>query len=272
MILKEEQINYYHENGYLVINNLFSKSDTEILNAEALQFNDLKELPNVILEKNGDIRSVFAPHKISDVYDNFYKQDRLVNPTKQLLHSDVYLYQFKLNNKRAFTGDLWEWHQDFPYWHIDDGVGLPKMVSVMILLQDTTSIQGPLIFIPKSHKVGIVDFEPKEHLKANSHSNENVDLMNSLSADLKYTIKKDVFTKLINKNAFFEASGQAGTCIFFHPNVFHASNANISPYERNTAIVTYNNVNNLPMDRENNRPDYICSRDFEPITKLNTFK
>lgn len=271
MVLSAEQIKSYHENGYLVIDNLFSKDEAEMFNEEALKFNHLKELPNIILEKNGDVRSVFAPHRSSKVYDHLYKQDRLVGPAKQLLGDDVYLYQYKLNNKKAFTGDWWEWHQDFPYWHLDDGVDTPLMTSVMILLQDTSTLQGPLIFIPKSHKDGIVDFEPKEHLMNIAGSNATLDLKYALSADLKYTIKRDVFTRLINEYGFFEFSGTVGTCIFFHPNIFHASNANISPYERNTAILTYNSVNNLPMDRENNRPDYICLRDFEPIKNLNTF-
>lgn len=271
MILEEEQINFYQENGYLVINNLFSKSEIEALNEEALKFNLLKELPNIILEKNGDVRSVFAPHKISNKYADLFRENRLVSPAKKLLESDVYLYQFKLNNKKAFVGDWWEWHQDFPYWHLDDGVDSPQMISAMILLQDTTTIQGPLTFIPKSHKNGIVDFEPKEHLMAISNSDASTDLKHSLTADLKYTIKKSVITELINNYGFFEASGSAGSCIFFHPNIFHASNSNISPYERNTAIITYNSVNNLPMDRETIRPDYVCSRDFEPITNLNNF-
>jgi ectoine hydroxylase len=270
MILKNEQIDYYNENGYLIINNLFSKPEIDNLNAEATKFSKLKELPNVILEKNGQIRSVFAPHTLSKKYDNLYKQDRLVNPAKQLLGGDVYLYQFKLNNKKAFIGDWWEWHQDFPYWHLDDGVDTPQMVSAMILLQDTTTIQGPLIFIPKSHKKGIVDFEPKEHHKLISNSGVDIDIQNSLNADLKYTIKKNIITDLINKNGFFEASGVAGSCIFFHPNLFHASNSNISPFERNTAIVTYNNVFNLPLNKKSKRPEYLCSRDFEPIKILQT--
>lgn len=270
MVLKQDQINFYHENGYLVIDNLFSKSEIEALQEDALKFNDLKELPNVIFEKNGDVRSVFAPHKTSSKYDDLYRQERLVNPAKQLLGNDIYLYQFKLNNKKAFVGDWWEWHQDFPYWNIDDGVKLPQMISAMIILQDITTIQGPLVFIPKSHKNGIVDFEPKEHIVGSSNSNIKTDLNSSLSADLKYTVKRSIITDLINTYGFFEASGSAGTCFFFHPNLFHASNSNISPFERNTAIVTYNSVNNLPMDKEINRPDYLCSRRFEPIEIMKT--
>jgi ectoine hydroxylase len=258
MILSQQQINYYHENGYLVIDNLFSRSEIDSLNEETATFSQLKNLPNIILENSGEVRSVFAPHKLSEKYEELYRNSDLVTFAEQLIGNEIYLYQFKLNNKRAFIGDWWEWHQDFPYWHLDDGVKLPQMTSAMILMQDTTTLQGPLTFIPKSHKNGIVDFEPKENMNS-------ADLKHSLTADLKYTIKKKMIEELINKYGFYEATGKAGCCIFFHPNLFHASNANISPYERNTAIITYNDVNNLPPDRANNRPGYLCSREFEAI-------
>ena len=56
-----------------------------------------------------------------------------------------------------------------------------------------------------------------------------------------------------------------GTCVFFYPNLFHASNANLSPFDRDTAIVTYNDINNSSDERDNKRSDYICSRKFDAI-------
>ncbi len=69
----------------------------------------------------------------------------------------------------------------------------------------------------------------------------------------------------MDKDGLVVFEGEVGTCVFFHPNLFHASSSNLSPYDRNTAIITYNDVNNKPDDNENNRPEYICSRDFEAI-------
>lgn len=267
MILTEEQIAFYHDKGYLIVENLFTASEIEALQQEAEKFNRLTEMPNVILEESGAVRSVFAPNLFSEKYEDFYREERLVVPSRQLLQNDIYLYQFKLNNKKAFVGDWWEWHQDFPYWHFDDGVKNANMISAMILMQDTRSIQGPLVFIPETHKHGIVNFEPKDHL-GEALSTETTDLKNSLGADLKYTISNELVSQTIQEFGFVEAVGAAGTCFFFHPNLFHASNSNISPYERNTAIVTYNDVNNPPENKKNNRPEYLCSRDFRPIEKL----
>jgi len=88
----------------------------------------------------------------------------------------------------------------------------------------------------------------------------------ALNGDLKFTIKNELIKKMVDQDGIQPGIGKIGTAIFFHPNVYHGSNANISPYDRNTAIMTYNVTSNLPEDRkEKNRPDYICLRDTTPI-------
>jgi ectoine hydroxylase len=265
MELNQTQMDLYKEKGYLILENLFSKEEMNQLVEDTRDFEEQKSLPNIICEENGEIRSIFAPHLNNDSFDRLYHEERLVRLAEQLLEDQVYLYQFKLNNKRAIVGDRWEWHQDFPYWYYDDGVKSSEMVSVMILFQDTKQIQGPMVFIPGSHKNGIVDFEEKVHLLENGGQKKAVSLMSSLNADLKYTIKHKLIKEIAEKEGIIVGEGEVGTCIFFHPNLFHASNANISPFERKTAVITYNNINNLPDNRENKRPEYICSRDFEAI-------
>lgn len=264
MKLSAQQIKQYQENGFLAIENLFSKEEIQELKDGILKI-DPTESPNIVREQDGKIRSIFAPHNFSEAFNSIYQQARIVVPVRQLLkNNEVYLYQYKLNNKKAFTGGAWEWHQDFPFWHIDDGVKNPEMVSVMLLMQDTDYAQGPLMFIPKSHKIGIADFQHKAHL-----SGKNVPIENSLNGDLKFTIKKELIKKMVDKDGIKGGIGKIGTVLFFHPNVYHASNGNISPYDRNTAIITYNVTSNLPEDKkEKNRPNYICSRDFRPIRPI----
>jgi len=128
-------------------------------------------------------------------------------------------------------------------------------------LQDTSIIQGPLIVIPRSQKNGVVEFEYKKHLHDKSNG-KKINLLNSLNNDLKFTVNKRILSSMINKEGVVVCEGTVGTCIFFHPNLFHASNSNISPFDRNTAIITYNSINNIPSLSRNIRPDYLCSREF----------
>jgi len=261
-MLNETQINSYKENGFLILKNLIQKDEIQNLKDKLKQFENYVLEPNIICEENGDIRSIFAPETQDQSFEKLYKDQRILIPGKQLLDSEVYLYQYKLNLKKPFGGKFWEWHQDFPYWYHEDGVKTPHMVSVMILLDNVKSFQGPLLLIPKSHKEGIVQINKKEHL-----SNKN-SLINSLNTDLKYTISNDLVKESERKNGIVSIEGMEGLVVFFHPNIFHASNSNISPYNRSTAIITYNSVNNIPQNIDSPRPEYISYRNHEPLKPI----
>jgi Phytanoyl-CoA dioxygenase (PhyH) len=48
---------------------------------------------------------------------------RVLGPVKQIMGDDIYLYQSRLNYKRARTGDVFQWHQDYQSWLMD---GVPN--------------------------------------------------------------------------------------------------------------------------------------------------
>ena len=72
----------------------------------------------------------------------------------QLLDEDVYMHQYKVNAKAAFDGEVWQWHQDFGTWHRDDEMPEPRAMNIAVYLDDVTPANGPLLFIPGSHKDG----------------------------------------------------------------------------------------------------------------------
>ncbi len=272
MELTQEQIEFYNENGYLKIENYLSDEELNLLESEFPKTID-KKSPRIILEDNGEVRSVFAPHFVNKCYENLALLERLVVPTEQLLDSEIYVHQYKINTKKAFKGDWWEWHQDFPYWHIDDGIKDPRMVSVLIYLQDANSTNGALLVIPKSHKHGIVKFANKnpesfdEKIKYNDH-HKNKDYLSSLNSNIKFTVDHELVKKMANENGIVTASGKRGCVLFFHGNIFHASNTNLSPFNRDAIILTHNSIHNLPANTEKPRPDFLSGRNYEPLKKL----
>lgn len=260
-MLLNNQIESYHKNGFLILNDVFSAIEIAEYNEKLSVFNMHKNEPNVICENNGSIRSVFAPEKQEPYYLNLVTDKRILRASEQLINDKLYLYQYKLNIKEAFVGQNWEWHQDFPYWHYGDGIKNPELISVMILLNDVASYQGPLLLIPETHKDGIVNSNEKSHLEKKNN------LENSLNTDLKYNTSNDLVKKAALKNDIVTFSGKKGSVLFFHPNVFHASNTNVSPFTRNTAIVTYNSVNNIP-EKKSSRPEYVCYSDHTALNIL----
>ena len=67
------------------------------------------------------------------------------------------MHQFKINGKMAFEGDVWQWHQDYGTWKNDDLMPTERAMNVAIFLDDVNEFNGPLMFIPGSHKKGVID-------------------------------------------------------------------------------------------------------------------
>ena len=273
MTLNPEQVSFYNENGYLKLDNYLRETEIEKLCAELPKTIE-KDSPRIILEDNGSVRSIFAPHFVNETYQKLSRLERFVTPSKQLIGRDVYVHQYKVNTKKGLKGDWWEWHQDFPYWHIDDGIKKPDLVSVLIYLQDTDSSNGALLLVPKSHKLGIVKFADKGNLpndaalKYSDHQKTTNNYSSSLNANIKFTIDPGLLMELAKKNSIVTASGKKGTVLFFHSNLFHASNINLTPFDRDAIIITYNSINNLPTNFQNPRPNFLVGKDYNSIENL----
>ena len=272
MNLTEQQIANYHTEGFLIIHDCLNHNEIELLYKELPKTID-RESPRIVLEGNGAVRSVFAPHFVNETYLNLSRLERFVNPSEQLIGNNLYLHQFKINTKKALKSDWWEWHQDFPYWHFDDGIKKPDLVNVMIYLQDTDSSSGALMLIPKSHQIGIAKFADKIGQAVNSPDEGtdqlgNTDYLSSLSSDIKFTVDHDLLKNLASQNGIFTVSGRKGTVVFFHSNLFHASNVNLTPFDRDAILITYNSISNLPEGVQHPRPDYLSGKDYDPITDL----
>lgn len=258
MWLTAQQIEHYHQHGFLVMRNYFSPIEIEIL---------LDELPNIfahdtprrILEKSGAVRTVFASHTDNEVYGALSRLPRLVEPAKQLLDSDVYIHQFKINAKVALEGEQWEWHQDFLYWHKEDGMPGSRVVTAAIFLQEVNEFNGPMLVTPGSHREGMID------VNAQVNGSDGPAWMPTLTADLKYKINKDILSRVTQQHDILAIKGGAGFVLFFDGNLFHASANNLSPRDRLSVFVTYNSVENALVDVPDPRPQFIASRDFTPI-------
>jgi ectoine hydroxylase len=273
MELTNDQILFYKENGFLLVENLFNNKEVEALLSEMDEV--IKEdCPRRILEKNGSVRSFFAPHFSNELFNKINRLDRLVVPSSQLVGGEVYVHQSKINVKAAMLGDWWEWHQDYPYWKNDDGMPRPDVLTAMIFLNDINEFNGPLLLIPGSHKEG--EFDDKAN-SINPDANDaewyaeylkSASFMTSLTANLKYKLERKTIADWVEKRGIHSAKGRAGSVLFFHGNVFHASSNNLSPWDRFTYLVTYNHAQNKLTDIQEPRPEFIAIRDFAPITPI----
>ena len=133
MQLTPEQIAFFNREGWLFLPELFSPEETAFLarEAEAIYAADR---PEVWREKSGAPRTAFAAHLYNDAFHVLAAHPRMIAPIEQIFGEKVYMHQFKINAKSAFTGDVWQWHQDYGTWKRDDGMPEPRAMNIAIFL------------------------------------------------------------------------------------------------------------------------------------------
>src|ERR1700692_586178 len=158
------------------------------------------------------------------------------------LHAPV-----QINAKSAFTGDVWQWHQDYGTWNRDDGMPEPRAMNIAIFLDEVMPINGPLMLVPKSQTAG--DLKASHDLATTSYP--------------LWTLDEETVTRLVKEGGIVAPTGKAGGMLMFHGNLVHGSAGNITPYPRKIVYLTLNAVSNYT--RNPTRPEYIAPRDFAPI-------
>ncbi|MBV9927469.1 MAG: phytanoyl-CoA dioxygenase family protein [Acidobacteria bacterium] len=264
--LTPEQIGQFERDGYLLLENHFTPEEVRLL-LDEIPHVFAEDSPRRIKETSGAVRSVFAVHTTNHTFRCLSYLNRLVEPARQLLGSEVYIHQFKVNAKVALEGDQWEWHQDFLYWHKEDGMPSPRVLTAVVFLQDVDEFNGPMLLIPGSHREGMIDVEAQP-VNAPSAGGDGARWMPTLTADLKYKIDRDILADLLRRHSILATKGAAGFTLFFHGNLFHASATNLSPNDRVGVFITYNSIENMLDEVEHPRPAFIASRDFSPIVPV----
>jgi ectoine hydroxylase len=247
MKLNDEQLKQFDEEGYVIIPELFSADEVAVLKGEIPGIFAQRRDEN-FREKDGDtVRTAFAAHTYNDVYDKFVRHPRILEPAEQMLDGQVYVHQFKLNAKAAFTGDVWQWHQDYGTWRRDDDMPEPQAMNLAVYLDEVNEYNGPLYLVPKSHKRGVLEA---------GHDT-------STTSYPLWTLDHDLIREMVDEGGIVAPKGPAGTGFFFHGCIVHASPPNISPWDRLIVYVSYNNVENHI--RRFKRPEWIAHRDFTPL-------
>jgi ectoine hydroxylase len=265
MKLTPAQLEQFDRDGYLFFPGHFDAQETKVLTDAVPELYARREVYNVREKGSDAVRTNFAAHLYSEPFARLGRHPRMVGPVQSLLGDQLYMHQFKINGKAAFNGDVWQWHQDYGTWLNDDAMPEARAMNIAIFLDDVTEFNGPLMFIPGSHKKGVVD--AKHDLTTTSYPLWTVD--NALIAEMiekaggKGTFDPDgrhVGGGIVSPH------GPAGSMILFHGCLLHASGSNLSPFNRVSVYLSLNAVDNHI--RRHKRPEYIAHRDFTPIELL----
>ncbi|PZO15680.1 MAG: ectoine hydroxylase [Burkholderiales bacterium] len=260
--LSKTQLLFYEQNGYLNFDQLLTSSEVQSCLNELRQLSAdeaVKQADEAVIEPGSrELRSVFAVHRSNAVLKALCQHPTLVAIAQQLLGSEVYIHQSRINYKGGFRGKEFYWHSDFETWHVEDGVPAMRLLSCSIALTANTPYNGPLMIVPGSHQryVTCVGATPEDHYRA-SLKQQEVGVPDDSS-----------LTRLVQDFGIAAPTGLAGSVTFFDCNLMHGSSSNITPLPRSNVFVVYNSVHNQPVEPFCGlapRPNFIAERqDFAP--------
>ncbi|MEW2496383.1 ectoine hydroxylase [Streptomyces nodosus] len=213
---------------------------------------------SVVEPKSREIRSVFEVHRISEVFAELVRDERVVGRARQILGSDVYVHQSRINVKPGFGASGFYWHSDFETWHAEDGLPHMRTVSVSIALTENHDTNGGLMIMPGSHRtfLGCAGATPEDNYRR------------SLRMQEAGTPSDEALTALADRYGIRLFTGRAGSATWFDCNCMHGSGDNITPFPRSNVFIVFNSVENTalePFAAPVRRPEFIGARDFTPV-------
>ena len=156
-MLTEQQIEFFHANGYLVVENAVSAEQLDALRAdfggwveESRQHQDgwgetVNGKARFDVEKghNADkpaLRRINAPHEVSDAFFDVMSDSAMTDMVADLIGPDVKLHHTKVNSKLPGSATAVKWHQDFPFTpHTND-----DLITALLMVDEVTEENGPL--------------------------------------------------------------------------------------------------------------------------------
>ncbi|NQV99721.1 MAG: phytanoyl-CoA dioxygenase family protein [Rhodospirillales bacterium] len=220
-MLTDQQLAQYRDAGFVILPSVLSADEvadmrrvTDEICAGAAgmsEGDDVYDLEDSHTPENPKVRRIKNPVLQHKIFDDLMRDERLLGPLRQLLGPAVRFKTSKLNMKSKGYGAPVEWHQDWAFYpHTND-----DLTAVGVLLNDVGPDNGPLNFLPGSHKGPTYD-----------HHHDGV-----------FCGAVDIEKEGIDLSTAVPCIAPAGSVSFHHVRMLHGSDANRSDKDR--ALLLY---------------------------------
>ena len=232
--LSDDNVLQFHVDGYLFVEEFLDAEEAGLLQETCRADDLLREHAMDVKDSSGRRTNLSLwNHPGDDIYGMIARSQRMVTSVEQLLGDEVYHYHSKLSAKQPKVGGAWEWHQDYGYWYVN-GCLFPDMLSVFIAVDPCSKENGCMQVLRGSHKMGRID-----HKFVGEQTGADLERVEQAKKrmDLVY------------------CEMDPGTALFFHSNLLHTSEANLSDQPRCGLICCYNSKHNDPY-KDHHHPRY----------------
>ena len=223
----------YTRDGYIIVRNFLSPAETEKLYGIATGDDLLRKHAFDLNDQTGKKTKLTLWYNPGDdAYGLLTRSRRMVESADGLLDGDSPVCHFhsKLMQKEPKVGGAWEWHQDYGYWYKNEFLFPDQMISIMVAITRANKQNGCLQVIKGSHKMGRIEHGfAGEQVGASGHY-----------VDLALKTMPIVYVEL-----------EPGDALFFHSNLLHRSEANLSDTARWSLISCYNRQQNIGYNEPN---------------------
>lgn len=163
--LTNEQLEAYHRNGYIVVEDLVPPEEVEALGNRlreythggrscekiAIQIEPRVQRGELKVDHPGDgIRKIDGLVQGDDLFQALGLNENIVGIIEQILGPDIKMFRNSLLLKPPEVGSQKGWHQDSPYWPIEP----MALCSCWFPLDDATVENGCMAVLPGWHKKG----------------------------------------------------------------------------------------------------------------------
>ncbi|MEO5682826.1 MAG: phytanoyl-CoA dioxygenase family protein [Chitinophagaceae bacterium] len=218
----------YNRDGYIIIRNFLQPAEVSKLHTIAIEDDTMQKHSFDLNDQTGKKTKLalwYTPG--DDAYGLLTKSKKMVSSVDKLMEGDSAVCHFhsKLMQKEPKVGGAWEWHQDYGYWYKNEFLLPGQMMSVMVAITEANKQNGCLQVIKGSHKMGRIEHGfAGEQVGASQHY-----------VDLALRTMELIYVELM-----------PGDALFFHSNLLHRSEANLSDNSRWSLISCYNRLDNIP--------------------------
>ena len=221
--LTDDQIEFFHEYGYLAGIRVLNDEQIEALRAELTQLIDPDhpghELfyefhANESTDPSTALFHALGAWRIAPGFHDLLWNPAFLMPASQILGGAVRFWHDQLFCKPAHHGGVVAWHQDYSYWTRTQPMA---HLSCWIGLDDSTRENGCVHYVPGSHRWNLL---PITGLANDMHAIESV-----LAVEQRAQFKP-VPIEL-----------RKGECSFHHPLMVHGSYENLSDRRRRGAVI-----------------------------------
>ncbi len=221
--LAPDQIEFFHEHGYLVGVRALNDEQIEALRCDLAKLIDPSHPghdlfyefhSNESTNPNTVLFHALGAWRISPVFHDLLWNPAMLMPASQLLGGPVRFWHDQLFVKPPHHGGVVAWHQDYSYWTRTQPMA---HLSCWIGLDDSTHENGCVHYVPGSHRWNLL---PITGLA------DDMDAIRSVLSDEQNEQFKPIAIEL-----------KAGECSFHHPLMVHGSFENRTDHPRRGTVI-----------------------------------